>query len=34
MARIEIPFTDDFVSIRGDNPEGFRDRASIRVEFD
>ncbi|MEQ9366366.1 MAG: hypothetical protein RIF32_19150 [Leptospirales bacterium] len=34
MARIEIPFTDDFVSIRGDNPEGFRDRDSIRVEFE
>ncbi len=34
MARIEIPFSDDFVSIRGENPEGFRDRDAVRMVFD
>ena len=34
MARIEIPFSENFVSVRGDNPEGFRDRDSINMVFD
>lgn len=34
MARIEIPFSEDFVSTRGENPEGFRDRDAVRMIFD
>ena len=34
MARIEIPFSDDFVSVRGENPEGYADRPSINMVFD
>lgn len=34
MARIEIPLTDKFESVRGAEPEGYRNRESVEVQLD